>query len=61
MRDQNVHEQAKERVLHDGFNDKLQPLEPLDLNKIRSVNDLVTAMGNTSFTGRQVGQGADVL
>ncbi len=37
------------------------PLEPLDLAKINSVDDLVRAMGNTSFTGRQVGQGADVV
>ena len=41
--------------------DKLVPLEPLDLSKIHSVDDLVRAMGNTAFTGRQVGEGADVL
>ena len=57
----NLHETAKERVLHDGFSDKLVPLEPLDLNKVKSVDDLVRAMGNTSFTGRQVGEGAEVL
>src|SRR5215471_8705822 len=55
------HEDAKERVLHDGFSDKLVPLDPLDLSKVKSVDDLVRAMGNTSFTGRQVGQGADVV
>jgi deoxyhypusine synthase len=37
------------------------PLEPLDLSRVRSVDDLVRAMGKTSFTGRQVGEGADVL
>ena len=57
----NLHEPGKERVLHDGFSDKLVPLEPLDLAKVKSVDDLVRAMGNTSFTGRQVGQGADVV
>lgn len=55
------HEDAKERVLHDPVSDSLVPLEPIDLAKIRSVDDLVRALGNTAFTARQVGQGADVL
>src|SRR5271169_1439466 len=50
-----------ERELHDPIADKLIPLEPLDLSRIRTVDDLVRAMGNTAFTGRQVGEGADVL
>ena len=50
-----------ERVLHDPISDKLVPLEPLDLSKIHSVDDLVRAMGSTAFTGRQVGEGAEVL
>src|SRR5664279_6011749 len=50
-----------ERVLHDPISDKLVPLEPLDLTKIHGVDDLVRAMGSTAFTGRQVGEGADVL
>ncbi len=50
-----------ERVLHDPISDKLVPLEPLDLTKIKGVDDLVRAMGSTAFTGRQVGEGADVL
>lgn len=62
MSDHQKHpEEAKERVLHDGVSDKLVPLDPLDLSKIKSVDDLVRAMGNTAFTGRQVGEGADVL
>ena len=61
MTDRNSHEEAKERVLHDGFSDKLVPLDPLDLSRVHSVDDLVRAMGSTSFTGRQVGEGADVL
>jgi deoxyhypusine synthase len=54
-------EESKERNLHDPVSDKLVPLAPLDLAQIKSVDDLVRAMGNTSFTARQVGEGADVL
>lgn len=49
------------RHLHDPVSDRLVPVYPLDLSRQRSINDLVTAMGNTAFTGRQVGEGADVL
>jgi deoxyhypusine synthase len=54
-------EEAHERKLHDPVFDKLIPLKPLDLSKIKSVDDMVRAMRNTSFTGRQVGEGAEVL
>ena len=50
-----------ERKLHDPVEDRLIPLAPLDLSEIRSVDDLVRAMGNTAFTARQIGEGADVL
>jgi len=50
-----------DRVLHDPVSDKLVPLAPLDLTAVQSVDDLVRGMGATSFTGRQVGEGADVL
>ncbi len=56
-----THGEGMDRKLHDPISDKLIPLEPLDLAKIHTVDDLVRAMGNTAFTGRQVGQGADVL
>jgi deoxyhypusine synthase len=49
------------RHLHDPIADRLTPLEPLDLNQIRSVDDLVRAMSKTAFTGRQLGEAADVL
>ncbi len=49
------------RVLHDPVKDKLRPIFPLDLSKCRTVDALVRAMGNTSFTGRQIGDAADVL
>ena len=50
-----------ERELHDPISDKLVALEPLDLSKITTVDDLVRAMGKTAFTGRQIGHAADVL
>ena len=62
MADHSQHqEDSKDRVLHDPISDKLVPLEPLDLSKVNSVDDLVRAMGNTAFTGREVGRGAEVL
>jgi deoxyhypusine synthase len=55
------HHEVQERQLHDPVQDKLLPLAPMDLSKVRSIDDLVRAMGQTAFTGRQVGQAADVL
>ena len=50
-----------DRQLHNPVEDKLIPLEPLDLTKVHSIDDLVRAMAKTAFTGRQVGEAADVL
>jgi deoxyhypusine synthase len=50
-----------DRKLHDPIEDKLIPVEPLDLSRIHGIDDLVRAMGKTAFTGRQVGEAADVL
>ncbi|HEY7098030.1 MAG TPA: deoxyhypusine synthase family protein [Terriglobales bacterium] len=50
-----------ERKLHNPIEDRLVPLAPLDLKHIRTIDDLVRAMGNTAFTGRQIGEAADVL
>src|SRR3979411_557218 len=36
------------------------PREPLDLAKVHSIDDLVRAMSKTAFTGRQLGEAADV-
>jgi len=52
---------ATGRILHDPVKDRLVPIYPLDLSKIRTLDDLVRAMGRTAFTGRQVGDAADVL
>ncbi|MBZ5702181.1 MAG: deoxyhypusine synthase family protein [Acidobacteriia bacterium] len=49
------------RVLHDPVKDKLRPIFPLDLSKCRTIDALVRAMGDTAFTGRQVGDAADIL
>jgi deoxyhypusine synthase len=50
-----------DRHLHNPIADKLIPLEPLDLAKVKSIDDLVRAMSKTAFTGRQLGEAADVL
>jgi deoxyhypusine synthase len=49
------------RVLHDPVKDKLRPIFPLDLSKTRTIDQLVRAMGDTAYTARQIGDGADVL
>jgi deoxyhypusine synthase len=50
-----------DRKLHNPVEDRLTPLEPLDLAKVRSIDGLVRAMAKTAFTGRQMGEAADVL
>ena len=45
-----------DRKLHNPIEDRLVPLEPLDLSKVRSIDDLVRAMSKTAFTGRQIGR-----
>jgi deoxyhypusine synthase len=52
---------ATGRILHDPVKDRLTPIYPLDLRKIQTIDDLVRAMGRTAFTGRQIGDAADVL
>lgn len=46
---------------HDGFNDGLEPLSPLDLTKYSTVSDLVRGMAKCSFGARTVGEAAEVL
>ena len=53
--------EGTDRKLHNPIEDRLIPLEPLDLNKVTSIDDLVRAMAKTAFTGRQLGEAADVL
>jgi deoxyhypusine synthase len=52
---------ATGRMLHDPIEDRLTPIYPLDLSCVRTVDDLVRAMGQTAFTGRQIGDAADVV
>ena len=52
---------ATGRILHDPLEDRLTPIYPLDLSRIHTIDDLVRAMGQTAFTARQMGDGADVL
>jgi deoxyhypusine synthase len=52
---------GRERHLHNPIEDRLIALEPLDLSRVRSIDDLVRAMAKTAFTGRQLGEAADVL
>lgn len=49
------------RDFHSGFDDKFATTEPLDLQKCKTVNDLVTSMSKTSFGARTIGEAADVF
>jgi len=49
------------RELHDGRQDGLEPVRPLEIAQARTVSDLVSEMKTTSFGGRAVGEAADVL
>ena len=44
-----------------GHDDGLEPLVPLDVGKLESVDALVSAMANTAFGGRRLGEAADAL
>jgi len=50
-----------DRKLHDPAEDKLSPVFALDLGKVKTTDDLVRGMADTAFTGRQLGEAADVL
>jgi deoxyhypusine synthase len=51
----------KPEEFHDGARDGLEPLEPLDLSRVRDFDELLKAMGRTAFGGRSLGEAADVL
>jgi len=46
---------------HDGAKDGLEPLAPLDLNRVQDFDELLRAMGRTAFGGRTLGEAADVM
>jgi deoxyhypusine synthase len=52
---------AAVRNLADGVEDHLEPLRSLDPLQIHSFDDLLRAMSQTAFSGRALGEAADVL
>jgi deoxyhypusine synthase len=44
-----------------GESDGLEPVLPLDLGKVKTVDDLVRGLAATAFAGRRTGEAADVL
>jgi len=49
------------RVLHDGRDDGLEPLESLDLQTTQGFADLLRGMSKTAFGGRDLGEAFQVL
>jgi deoxyhypusine synthase len=49
------------RKLDDGAEDKLVPLTSLDPLEAKSFDDLLRAMSKTAFSGRSLGEAADIL
>jgi deoxyhypusine synthase len=49
------------REFHDGAQDGLEALEPLDPEQIGSFDGLLTAMRKTAFGGRRLGEAYEVL
>ncbi|MCK4342341.1 MAG: deoxyhypusine synthase family protein [Phycisphaerae bacterium] len=47
--------------LSDGWSHELKPLEPLDVRKTATCSDLLAAMSKTAFSGRSLGEAADIL
>jgi len=50
-----------DRKLHSPVEDKLSPVFPLDLSRIKTISELVRGMADTAFTGRQLGEAVDAL
>lgn len=65
MSDRHHHEHHEHagavRELADGVEDHLEPLASLDPLAVHSFDDLVRAMSKTAFSGRALGEAADVL
>jgi len=51
----------QEREFHDGAQDGLEALEPLDPEMVKSFSDLLVAMKKTAFGGRRLGEAFEVL
>ena len=50
-----------DRSLHDGRSDGLEPTFPLDPEKTTTASELLEAMSHTAFSGRQLGEAANML
>ena len=55
------HDFGHDRSLHDGRSDGLEPTLPLDPEKTTSASALLDAMSRTAFSGRKLGEAADML
>ncbi len=47
--------------LSDGWSHQFKPLEPIDVRRTKSCSDLLAAMSKTAFSGRSLGEAADIL
>ena len=47
--------------LADGWQHHFKPLDPLDVHRAGSASDLLAAMSKTAFSGRSLGEAADIL
>ncbi len=47
--------------LADGWQHEFRPLEPLDITKTSTCSELLAAMSKTAFSGRTLGEAADIL
>lgn len=49
------------RGFHDGFQDGLEPVRAIDLQKAKTVDDIIRQMASSSFGARAMGEAADIL
>lgn len=47
--------------LSDGWSHQFKPLEPIDVRRTSTISDLLAAMSKTAFSGRSLGEAADIL
>lgn len=47
--------------LSDGWKHQFKPLAPIDVTKTANASDLLNAMSKTAFSGRSLGEAADIL
>jgi deoxyhypusine synthase len=47
--------------LADGWSHHFRPLEPIDVRQTRTCSEMLSAMAKTAFSGRSLGEAADIL